>query len=110
MDESNELQNVPISTGRRHQEKKKQFSGIALCMGAERKTCEEVQEEAAAFAEKAIREGKGVIDPGATDSIGGYEAIERVALLNLDQYGDTQVLNMDLEHKPWYTLGNADSE
>ena len=59
------------------------------------------------FAEEAIREGKGVIDCGATHTIGSLEALDQLAQRNYEKHGDTRV-DVDTSARPWYTFGDGE--
>ena len=64
----------------------------------------------AMFADKAIREGKGVVDLGCADAMGGARALDIVARKNLEKYGDTRLREVNLEYRPMYSFGNGEKE
>ena len=57
---------------------------------------------------EATQKGKAVIDCGATESIGGIDALENLARLNAKKYGDTK-MRVDRSDRPTYTFGNGES-
>ena len=50
--------------------------------------------------------GKAVIDCGATKSLGGINALEKLAKRNARKYGETRMA-LDLEDCPTFTFGNG---
>ena len=64
----------------------------------------------ALLADQAIREGKGIVDLGCTDAMGGERALDIVARKNLEKYGDTRLKEVNLEYQPVYNFGNGEKE
>ena len=64
----------------------------------------------AIFADQAIREGKGIVDLGCTDAMGGERALDMVARRNMEKYGDTRLLEFGRDYKPVYRFGNGVKE
>ena len=60
------------------------------------------------LSKKCILEGKAVVDCGATESIGGYEAIQALVEARRQQ-GDDRV-RVDLQNRPVYSFGNGQKE
>ena len=61
----------------------------------------------AMFADQAIREGKGIVDLGCTDAMGGKRALDIVARRSMEKYGDTRLRGLDLDYNPIYSFGNG---
>ncbi|CAK0836529.1 unnamed protein product [Prorocentrum cordatum] len=64
----------------------------------------------AMFAEQAILEGKGIVDLGCTDTMGGERALDIVARKNLEKYGDTRLREVNRSYQPVYSFGNGEKE
>ncbi|CAK0903376.1 unnamed protein product, partial [Prorocentrum cordatum] len=64
----------------------------------------------AMFADQAILEGKGIVDLGCTDAMGGERALDIVARKNLEKYGDTRLLDVNRNYRPVYSFGNGENE
>eukprot|EP00959_Pyramimonas_sp_CCMP1952_P332789 6968919-Pyramimonas_sp.AAC.1 len=62
------------------------------------------------FADQAIREGKGIVDLGCTDAMGGERALDIVARKNMEKYGDTRLLEVNRDYRPVYSFGNGEKE
>ena len=60
------------------------------------------------LAREATKKGKAVIDCGATESLGGIVALEKLARLNVKKYG-TSKMRIDRTDRPTYTFGNGAS-
>ena len=58
----------------------------------------------AMIADKAIREGKGVVDLGCTDAMGGERALDIVARKNMEKYRDIRLREVNLEYQPFIQL------
>ena len=98
---------LPPSKDRRKCTRKLEYSLVASMMaeqGPEDPGCE------AMFADQAIREGKGIVDLGCTDAMGGERAVDIVARKNLEKHGDTRLREVDLDHQPVYRFGNGEKE
>ena len=57
--------------------------------------------------ETAIMQGKAILDPGATRSMGSLHAVEALLNLNLERQGDTGVQRVSLEERPVFGFGNS---
>ncbi|CAK0870312.1 unnamed protein product [Prorocentrum cordatum] len=64
----------------------------------------------AMFADQAIRKGKGIVDLGCTDAMGGERALDTVARKNMEKYGDARLLHVNLDYRPVYSFGNGEKE
>ena len=60
------------------------------------------------FAELAIEAGKGVVDPGCADSMGGVEALEAVTQLRAKVHGGAQVRVVHAGFPPTYSFGDGE--
>ena len=61
------------------------------------------------MAKQASEVGKAIVDCGATESLGGVRAIER--LIEILKGKDEQVnVTVDLTDRPWYSFGNGARE
>ena len=56
---------------------------------------------------EAVREGYGVIDGGATKTLGSVEAIQAVMDMNKKKHGSNRVKSIDLDNKPTFGFGNS---
>ena len=63
----------------------------------------------AMFADKAILEGKGIVDLGCTDAMGGERALDIVARKNMEKYGDPRLREVNREYQPLYSFGNGEN-
>ena len=60
-------------------------------------------------AEEVMSQCMGIIDSGATSSLGSIDAMEAVVQQNLEKGGDTKV-EVDLSHRPVFRFGNGMSK
>ena len=60
------------------------------------------------LAREATKKGKAVIDCGATESLGGIAALEKLARLNAKKDG-TSKMRIDHTVRPTYTFSNGKS-
>ena len=59
---------------------------------------------------EAVRAGFGVIDGGATKTLGSVEAIQAVMDLNKEKHGSNRVKTIDLDNKPTFGFGNSSQD
>ena len=59
------------------------------------------------FAQDLMKAGKGMLDCGATHSIGSLEALDLLAQANLEKHGDPR-LEVNTEYRPWYRFGDGE--
>ena len=59
---------------------------------------------------EAVREGYGVIDGGATKTLGSVEAIQAVMDMNKKKHGNNRVKSIDLDNKPTFGFGNSSQD
>ncbi|CAK0796441.1 unnamed protein product [Prorocentrum cordatum] len=64
----------------------------------------------ALFADQAIQEGKGIVDLGCTDAMGGERALDILARKNTEKYGDTRLREVNWDYPPVYSFGNGEKE
>ena len=62
--------------------------------------------EAAQVASSVMGKCMGIIDSGATASLGSIDAMEALALQNIEQSGETKI-HLDLEKRPVFKFGNG---
>ena len=62
--------------------------------------------EAAQVASSVMGQCMGIIDSGATASLGSIDAMEALALQNIEQSGETKI-HLDLEKRPVFKFGNG---
>ena len=60
--------------------------------------------------QEAVKQGYGVLDGGATRTIGSVTALQRVLDLNQKAYGEDRVLSVDPELRPTFAFGNSSKE
>ena len=58
----------------------------------------------------AVREGYGVIDGGATKTLGSIEAIQAVLDLNEKKHGTSRLNHVDTNNKPTFGFGNSSQD
>ena len=68
------------------------------------------QEQGSLTTAQAVALGRGVIDGGATKTIGSVYALERIMSLNQSKTGRTGVLSVDTEECPIFGFGNSTEE
>ncbi|CAK0873360.1 unnamed protein product [Prorocentrum cordatum] len=56
----------------------------------------------------AILEGKGIVDLGCADTMGGERALDIVARESLEKYGDARLRDVSLSYQPVYSFGNGE--
>ena len=56
--------------------------------------------------EKALEQCMGIIDSGATSSLGSAEALERIMEENLQHHGETK-MDIDVSRRPTFRFGNG---
>ena len=62
--------------------------------------------EAAQVASSVMHQCMGIIDSGATASLGSIDAMEALALQNIEQGGDSKI-QLDLNKRPTFKFGNG---
>ena len=62
--------------------------------------------EAAQVASEVLEQCMGIIDSGATASLGSIDAMEALAMTNLGDGGDTK-MNLDFQKRPTFRFGNG---
>ena len=62
--------------------------------------------EAAQVASTVMNQCMGIIDSGATASLGSIDAMEALALQNIEQSGDSKI-HLDLDKRPVFKFGNG---
>ena len=65
--------------------------------------------EAAQVASSVMNECMGIIDSGATASLGSIDAMEALALQNIEQDGDSKI-QLNLHKRPTFKFGNGMSK
>ena len=64
---------------------------------------------AAVMKEHIVSKGMGLLDCGATDTVGGYEQVEILADRSRDWFGD-EAVKVDTSVNPTYRFGNQQKE
>ena len=59
---------------------------------------------------EAMTSGLGVIDGGATKTLGSVEAIQAVMDLNKQKYGTERIAKIDVNNKPTFGFGNSTTD
>ena len=87
------------------------FCVIGLVFGLEEESEAENLTDvmAAVLKEHVVSRGMGMLDCGATDTVGGYEAVEALANRTQDRFGDDAV-KVDPSVNPTYRFGNHQKE
>ena len=74
-----------------------------ICLGA-------VATSSRMTTEEAIQQGYGVIDGGATKTLGSVHALEAIQNRNLEKYQDARILNIDTNNTPSFGFGNSSKD
>ncbi|CAK0887957.1 unnamed protein product [Prorocentrum cordatum] len=61
----------------------------------------------AMFADQVIQ---GIVDLGCADAMGGERALDIVARMNMEKYGDARLREANLDYQPVYGFGNGGKE
>ena len=59
---------------------------------------------------EAVRQGKAVIDGGATRTLGSVAAVEAIMKLNDSKHGNTGLQRVDNQTRPTFSFGNSSSD
>ena len=60
--------------------------------------------------QEAVRQGKAVLDGGATKTLGSVNALEKLMALNSAQHGHTGIRSIDTHNKPTFGFGNSSKD
>ena len=57
--------------------------------------------------DEAVNQGYGIIDGGATRTMGSIHALKAIASVNLEKYQDDKILSVDPTDRPTFGFGNS---
>ena len=60
--------------------------------------------------QEAVEKGMGIIDGGATRTLGSVYALEKLMEMNMSKYGENRILSVDPENTPTFGFGNSSKD
>ncbi|CAL1171479.1 unnamed protein product [Cladocopium goreaui] len=102
---NHKIANCPDRQAPRAGEAQKAESAPFVCYARDEAAM--VTNQDAMTTEEAVLKGYGIIDGGATKTLGSVHALEAVAAENFRKHSDDRILEIDPEQKPTFGFGNS---